>query len=617
MSHPTIKLNAFALSTSLLAATATVPAHAYRSPSPVEELEMAYALDNAMSMIDFDWIFTPALITVPDDYPTISEALDHAAFFNQKILVKESPDGQYTENVVIYADDFSNLTIEGACGSLPEVTSASYGEPVFHIINDSNVPTTINIRNLTVSGASGGDIAGVQVSTSNDDWDAVTTTVNLSRLHVTDCTVGIQTGTRTGTSSCSQGTWGSIDATKLTQPLTQLTVDRCTVTGCYSDGMNLWRAQGEILSTIVANNGGEGIHSTHFDGTVRNSVIIGHEDNQMHLHYPREVYFVNNLIAAGVGDSWYNGDGLVIAGADHNLDPLPLVRVYNNVFAGNDGASARVAYVRLVHSAFPCEEEVVACRARVRNNVFFESSSGGDRYAVHASFAGANELSNWLSYNLFYANNSMDYDPGLITPGTGNLFATNPLFTADPDDEVLESLIDPALIRNAAMGVLPQVSSPLIDAGHPNSGFDDVSSYAAGTSRNDIGLFGGPWASPSPLSAGARPTLCWNLIADFTADRIFIQNLLYLEPGGDPWADKIVYTDPRTQKTLTLYWIPEGMNPRWLGDARDVAYFQLGDKKVKLYRTPEEREELFPVTLLPEFEVKQWPYEIDDPDPRR
>ncbi len=589
-------------------------AHAYRAPNGIEELDMAYVLDDVMTLMEWDWIFSPAVITVPDDYPSISEALDHAAYYNQKILVKESPDGEYTENVVILAEDFSNLTIEGACGSLPEVTSAEYGNPVFHIINEDNVTTTINIRNLTITGASGGDIAGVQVSTSDDDWDAVTTTVNLSRLHITDCSVGIQTGVRTGVSSCSTGKWGSIGVSKLAQPITAITVDRCSVVGCYSDGMNLWRAEGEILSTIIANNGGEGVHTTNFKGTVRNSIMVGHSDNQMHLHFPREVFFVNNFVVAGYGIDPY-GDGLVVEGTDHDADPLPIIGVYNNVFAGNDNAGARIGFARLVESTSPCEEEIIACRARFFNNVFFENAPQSEKYAMHSSHQDANELSNWMAYNLFYNNNGMDYDSSVISPGAGNVFGTNPMFTANPDDEVLESVIDAPLIRNAAMGVLPQVSSPLVDAGHPVASLNDVSSYAAGAARNDIGIFGGPWASPGPLSAGARLTRCLWLIADFALDRIFIQNVLYSEPGGDPWADKIVYTDPQSQRTLTLYWVPEGMNPRWLGDARDVQYLPLGDKRVKLYRTPEERAELNPVTARREFEVKQWPYEEDVPLP--
>ncbi len=592
-------------------------AQAYRFPNGVEELDMAYVLDDVMTSVAWDWIFTPALIIVPDDHPTISEALIHASPINQTILVKKSPDGKYTDNVVIFAEDFSNLTIKGACGSLPKVTSGAVGKPVFHIINEHNITTTINIRNLTITGALGKDIAGVQVTTSEDDWDAVTTTVNLSRLHITDCSVGIQTGVRTGEWSCSTGEWGSIDATLLDQPITQVTVDRCSVVGCHTDGMNLWRAEGEILSTIVANNGGEGVHTTNFAGTVRNSILIGHEDNQMHFQYPRGVNFVNNLVAAGY-DAGFNpprGDGLVIEGADHDLNPLPIVGVYNNVFAGNDNAGARIGFVRLVESSNPCIEEFSACRARFFNNVFFENATVSKKYAMHSSSQNANEMSNWMAYNLFYNNNGMDYDSSVISPGAGNVYGSSPQFTANPDDEVLESVIDASYIRNAAMGVLPQVSSPLIDAGHPIASLNDVSTYAAGTARNDIGIFGGPWASPSPLNAGARPAQCHWLIADFSADRVFIQNALYVEPGGDPWADKIVYTDPLSERTLTLYWVPEGMDPSWLGDARDVQYFPLGDRKVKLYRTPEEREELNPVTTRREFEVKQWPYEEDVPLP--
>ncbi len=458
----------------------------------------------------------------------------------------------------------------------------------------------------------------MKVSHDGDEWDAVTTTVNLSRLYITDCSVGISTGDRTGTNACSYPyNWGAVSADKLTQPLTQIAIDRCTVVGCYTDGMNLWRAQGEILSTILANNGGEGIHSTHFEGTIRNSVIIGHSDNQLHLHFPREVVFANNLIGAGVSNGSSPGDGLVIGGGDHWLDPPPVIHAYNNVFAGNDGAGARLGFVRLVESVSPCEEEILPCRAKIRNNIFFENASDGDRYAMHVSHVLTNQESDWLAYNLFYDNNGLDYDPAIVTPAVGNIFGSNPLFTSPPDDEILESLIDAVLIRNAAMGVQPLGWSPLIDAGDPDPSFDDVSSYADGGDQCDIGLFGGPYASPSPLSAGARPTFCWEIVFDFAANRVFFRNPLYLEPGGDPWASKISYVDPQNRHTLNLYWVPGGIKMGWLGQAKDVRHLQLGDKRIKLYRTPQEREELYPVTKLREFEVKQWPFESDDPIPQK
>ncbi len=130
-------------------------ADAERGPSPAEKLDMEYALQNVLQLVPIDWyVYYPPIITVPDDYPSISEALLHAASTNQRILVKESPFGYYIDNVVIDASDFTGLTIEGECGVLPEVrSSATYGQPVFHIVNDENVPSTITIRNLTISGA--------------------------------------------------------------------------------------------------------------------------------------------------------------------------------------------------------------------------------------------------------------------------------------------------------------------------------------------------------------------------------------------------------------------------------------------------------------------------------
>ena len=612
-------MNALTIRKTLIAATAAFAvglpseAGAYRPISPVEYLDMEYLSNDLASMLPWWWNVAPPVITVPDDYASIQEAVDASARYDQTILVKESPDDYYHENVTIDASYYDGLTIEGECNYLPEIRSKSSYTPVIEIVNDDNVESTITIRNLTISGASGSDIAGVQVTTSDDPWDAVTTEVILSRLVIRDNTVGVVTGTRTGTYSCSTMNWGSIDETLLEQPITDITVDRCTITGNYTDGMNLWRAQGDILSTIVANNGGEGVHTTHFAGTVRNSVIIGHNDNQFHLHYPQEVYFVNNLVAAGVESGASAGDGLVIGGGELAGDPS--VRVYNNVFAANDGAGVRLGFVRLVDETTGCVEQIAASRVRIRNNVLMNNAQAGDRYALHSSHADANLLSGTVQYNLFFDNNDRHYNPAVVSLSTGNIIDVDPLIISTPDADILEALVDAELIRSHAMGVEALVASPLLDAGHPHPGFNDVSVYANGTSRNDIGLFGGPYASPSPLSAGARPTICWPILVDWLRERVFFRAPLYLEAGGDPWADKITFRDPFDKGSFTAYWAPEGIDPRWLGDARDVTNHILGYQDVKLYRTAEERRTLKPVTLEPAFEIKQPRFENDDPIP--
>lgn len=587
-------------------------AQAYRPVSPVEYLEMGYILEEYLDLIPQPFFLQPPTIVVPDHYPSVQEAVDHAWHYNQKILVKEPATGYYNENVVIDAQDFINLTIEGECDRLPEIRSAEYGRPVIHIRNEDNIPTTINVRSLTLTGASGYDVAGLQVTTSDDSYDAVTTTVNLSRVHLTDNTVGIQTGSRLGTHSCA-GNWGSVNATLLDQPITQISIDRCTVIGNRSDGMNLWRAQGEILSTLVANNGGEGIHTTHFSGIARNNVIIGHNDNQFHLHFPRNTSFTNNLVAAGVGSVASPGDGLVISG----FDPLDAGAVLadNNVFAGNDGAGLRLGLCRLVDNTSGCVEEVYPTSARVRNNVFFDNSEFGERYALHTSHSQVNTFPAYARYNLFFRNRGRNYNPRLVDLGAGNRFGENPDFITAPDAQVIQALLDPQLIRTHAMGVRPLAFSPLVDGGDPGAQFNDISTYAEGTTRNDIGLFGGPDASPGPLSAGARPRQCLNVTIDWIRDRAFIIEPLFLEPGGNPWLDTIPLKDEKGNVLFNLYWTPEGIKSKWLGKAQDISSHQLGHAPIKRYITEEDRKALRPVTLEKEFEIKYPRYEEDDPLP--
>ncbi len=150
---------------------------AYRPLSTVEQLELQYVRDDAIRLLPIAWdTVNPEVIIVPEDHPTIQAAVDASPRTNQTILVR---DGVHNENVVIMAEDFDDLVIEGECGALPTVDSYGTSEPTILIDNTANALTTITLRNLRITGST--EEYGVEVRNTSDPYDAVTTTLYASR----------------------------------------------------------------------------------------------------------------------------------------------------------------------------------------------------------------------------------------------------------------------------------------------------------------------------------------------------------------------------------------------------------------------------------------------------
>jgi len=534
--------------------------------APLEQHEMTYVSDDAIRTLPIAWdAVHPEVIIVPDDYSTIQAAVNAAPRTGQTIIVR---DGTYSDGADIDADDFDDLVIEGECGAHP-VIEPGWGN-AFTITNNNNVLSEITIRNFDIRDCT----YGIEVLHDADDWDAVTTTLNASRLTITDSSVGIQTGTRTGDYHCS-GVWGSIDQRLLDQPITRVNISQCVITDGWSDGMNLWRATGTILSNIIVSNGGEGVHTTDLhDAVIRNNIFVYHTDNQFHLQYPGEVEFANNVV---IGSYGYPGDGLVVAGVrDWDQPTGPEVDVHNNVFYGNEGAGAKVGQVSIRTQQSPCEEVRAKTRTWVRNNVFYGNASDPDRYALFLNGADQNLLTDWAEYNLFAQNNGRSYDPALITLGPGNIVGNKPQFLAIPDISELWYMKDPGQIRSTAMGFQPQNGSRLVDAGTPDANYDDVSYMASGTSRCDMGVFGGPSAIPTPMHAGASPTPCLPLVVDWDLDRVLLRDPLFLEPDGNPWNAHVGYDNPSGPQSIDIYWTPEKVETQWLGQGTLISNHELG-----------------------------------------
>jgi hypothetical protein len=505
----------------------------------------------------------PTTIVVPDDYATIQAAVDAAPRSGETIVVRA---GTYNEHVFIDTSNFDDLILEGECGALP-VIDPSTGAAIY-IENLDDVQSHITVRSFHLTGG----MFGVELVHSNSDYNAITTSLDLSRLLIDYCSFGgIQIGERTGTHHCN-GDWGAIDEGGLDQPITRINISRCAILDSGFDGMNLWRCTGSILSNVIENCGSEGIHSTDLhDAVVRNNVIIGHDGNQFHLQLPGDVEFSNNLLAGG-------GAGLILAGAtEWQGSDGPEAMIYNNVFFDNKLAGVNVGQVaiRLVRS--PCEEEHAFCRAWIRNNVFYGNASDPSSYALQMKGAGQSHYVEFAEYNHFSRNNGRAYDSALISLGPGNQIGSDPCMAAVPRLGVMGMLHDYRELASLAMGFRPLMNSPLIDAGAPAAEYFDASHLAQGGSRNDIGLFDGPAAVISPTLAGATATPCRSILVDWSCSRVLVRDPLFLEPNGDPWQANVVVRNPEGSGQLTVYFVPESrIETEWIGVDHSLSSHNLG-----------------------------------------
>ena len=96
---------------------------------------------------------SPGTIYVPDDYPTIQQAVDNATS-GDTIIVR---DGNYTENVVVVTD---NLTITSENGTAFTVVEAANPDAdVFNI-----TASYVTLSGFGIEGATGDWMAGIYLS---------------------------------------------------------------------------------------------------------------------------------------------------------------------------------------------------------------------------------------------------------------------------------------------------------------------------------------------------------------------------------------------------------------------------------------------------------------------
>ncbi len=216
----------------------------------------------------------------------------------------------------------------------------------------------------------------------------------------------------------------------------------------------------------VLNSKAAGIYISGDNGaTVKNSYFSANEWPGVSIHGYSEIEIYNSVFVEHIH-----------SGIDAKGDSSLIV--VNNIIQNNNGGI--IFYDNSLIN-------------QLKNNIIVNNTSTDQIAGLHAdeSFTGTIDS---LDYNDVY-NNSIDYNG--ITKGSNDI-SSDPLYVSDSNFHL-------------------QSSSPCIDRGDPSSEFNDLDG-----SRNDMGIYGGPYAT----SAGTSPA---SYIIDYRSLDIDLIPQIYLD----------------------------------------------------------------------------------------
>ncbi|MAE71585.1 MAG: hypothetical protein CME06_14095 [Gemmatimonadetes bacterium] len=423
---------------------------------------------------------------VPGDFPEIGSALNAANSGDTLSLsLAGSPFG---EALVIDADRLDTLTIIGEPVELRPVISGDGTEAAIITIEaGSGAPARLSLLDLTLNGYDTAEF-GILANTSRTWDEEPLLELRMERVSIFSCEFGMQLGRRTGAIGCTEN-WGSVNYNKLEQARNLIRFKNCTIGDCGLDGLNMYRVNGEIDGCLFAHNGDEGVHTTaakQFE--IRHTIFIENKDVGVHFQLGEDIRFENNLVLT----TGRLGYGISIEG----LLGGEAARIHNNVIGRNNSSGLKISPCSLKYDEDNCV--AVPASARVHNNIFAFNGIGppgtGTREDLHFRSDGFPGMQLIARHNLFedraHASNAQLDETNLLGVGPGFVLGhefkqLTALWNPDETDplEVARSLVfDLSLADN----------STAIDAGEDSLRFEDGGGYARGTTRNDIGAFGGP-----------------------------------------------------------------------------------------------------------------------------
>jgi len=252
----------------------------------------------------------------------------------------------------------------------------------------------------------------------------------------------------------------------------------------------------------VINNGDEGCHTTDArDLLIRHNVFDMNPSNNLHLQLCDRGVVRNNLFARSQLTPLGRWGFGVLVGGSFSDDPA---LVENNLMISNAGSGVRVQATEVRIDSLTCYP--VAGKAEIRNNLIYAngwaySDSAGMNYQVHLERRDLPGMRMLCEYNLFRHYTQLVWG---IPLDDSNLRGAEPAYVDEPDTTEYQDVSTLDGAWEVIDGYELRWESPAVDAGDPLYVYRDSGGLSKGTSRNDMGLFGGPWARWPFLQTGGH-----------------------------------------------------------------------------------------------------------------
>ncbi|CAK8721512.1 Parallel beta-helix repeat (Two copies) [Candidatus Electrothrix laxa] len=422
------------------------------------------------------------IILVPNDYPSVNAAIQ-AAQENDTIRVAA---GKYFERITLSP----GITLEGGWNStFTKRDIAAYS-------------TTLggsSMGGFSVFGANNAVIDGFIITGGNPPMIAPGTLIGPG-IYATSINITIKNNLITGN-----------NAAGIFLRTCNATLINNTITANGQAGIFLEKNSSVIIqNNKISNNLTAGIN---VGGTELSTIIAS--NNTIH-----------NNKRAGINVTWATGiirNNLVYenghAGIRAGATPM---HIANNTVTGN-----QLAGISISESLVDDATTTKAQEPEIKNNIITHNGEAG----IHANGSG-------YTHNLLFANNKVNgFHPDF-------LWYTRLQFGGYEDIVSLEKskniLADPLFVNPAQHDYHLQPDSPAIDSGDPDVSFNDKNfGPSLGADKNDMGIYGGPFAFPEERPTNVTP------IADIalSEQKFYVGEKIILngEVSSDPNGDEISY----------------------------------------------------------------------------